>query len=485
MLKCANVDYLIGYYHIFTPLILIMKKIFITFFILIIPFIISCSDDTDGQDLTGVVDPTDFDIPDWTTETHSNDADLDYTEVYDNDNTVRRLDIVFTSDDWQLMWDDMTDIYGPFGQGGGAGGGFSNENPIFRPADIYYKGIQWYKVGACFKGNSSLSFSWRNGIGKFSFKLDFDEFEDTYPQIDNQRFYGFKQFSLKNNFDDKSELREKVASDIFRESGIPSARVQFYEVYVDFGEGSTYFGLYTMVEEPDDTLIETQFSDDDGNLYKPEGNGASFAYGTFNPMFFEKQTNEDDSDWSDIQSVFAALHNDDRINNPSAWRENLEEVFDTETFLNYLAVNTVIQNWDTYGRMTHNYYLYGNPDNDNILTWIPWDNNESLQFGKMGGSLPINFNGLSDEWPLIRYLYDDPVYRDVYDGYVANVINNAFETTYIQSVYSNYSALIESSVLSEQEGYTFLESASDFQNAVSELHVHAQTRAIIANNYLD
>ena len=71
-----------------------MKKIFITFFILIIPFIISCSDDTDGQDLTGVVDPTDFDIPDWTTETHSNDADLDYTEVYDNDNTVRRLDIV-------------------------------------------------------------------------------------------------------------------------------------------------------------------------------------------------------------------------------------------------------------------------------------------------------------------------------------------------------------------------------------------------------
>ena len=463
----------------------------VVFLLIITPLIVSCSDDSNNDASTIVdpldpIDPNDFDTPDWTIETHSNDGDLNYTEVYDDNNTVRRLDIVFNSDDWQMMLDDMTEIYGPFGQGGGpGGGGFSDENPIFRPAEVYYNGIQWYKVGARFKGNSSLAFSWRNGVGKLSFKLDFDEFEDTYPQIDNQRFYGFKQLSLKNNFDDESELREKVASDIFRESGIASARVQFYEVYVDFGEGSKYFGLYTMVEEPDDTLIETQFSDDDGNLYKPDGNGASFAQGTFNPSFFEKQTNEDDSDWSDIQSVFSALHHSDRINNPIMWRQNLENVFDTETFLNYLAINTVIQNWDTYGRMTHNYYLYGNPDNQNILTWIPWDNNESLQFGKMGGSLPINFNGVSEQWPLIRFLYDDPIYREKYDGYVEDVINNAFETSYIQSKYSNYSALIQSSVVSEEDGYSFLESPIDFQNAISDLINHAQARANIVNNYLD
>ena len=56
-----------------------------------------------------------------------------------------------------------------------------------------------------------------------------------------------------------------------------------------------------------------------------------------------------------------------RTTDPATWRTNLEAVFDTDTFLKYLAVNTVIQNWDTYGRMTHNYYLYNNPDNGKLI----------------------------------------------------------------------------------------------------------------------
>lgn len=36
------------------------------------------------------------------------------------------------------------------------------------------------------------------GDSKLPLKLDFDEFEDDYPEIENQRFYGFKQLSLAN-----------------------------------------------------------------------------------------------------------------------------------------------------------------------------------------------------------------------------------------------------------------------------------------------
>ena len=444
------------------------------------------SENTDSSDESN--DNNSIDTADWSLITHSNDVDPNYLEVYDDNNTVRRIDIVFDSSDWDLMLEDMSSLFGTFGQGGPGGpgpGGFPDENPIFKPADIYYNGLQWYKVGARFKGNSSLAFSWRNGIWKMSFKLDFDEFEDDYPEIENQRFYGFKQLSLKNNFDDESLLREKVASDVFRESGIPSPRTQFYEVYVDHGAGPIYFGLYTMVEEPDDTLAKSQFSNDNGNLYKPDGNGASFSSGSFNQNHFVKQSNETDSDWSDIIAIFEALHSNNRITNPEIWRTNLESVFDVNSFLNYLAVNTVIQNWDTYGRMTHNYYLYGNPDNNNKLTWIPWDNNESLQHGKMGGSLPLDFNVVSNNWPLIRYLYDDPVYRNIYQERISNVINGAFETSYIQSIYYQYSSLIESSVLNELQGYTFLESSSDFQAAISALNNHAQSRANAVNNYLN
>ncbi len=426
---------------------------------------------------------TDFEATDWTTATHSKDADPNFEEVFD-DTAVKRLDIVITEARWESMLDNMSSLYGTFGVGGGPGD-FPDEDPIFVPAAVFYEGQEWYRVGVRFKGNSSLQRSWQDGILKLSFKLDFDEFEDTYPQIDNQRFYGFKKLSLKNNFNDRSMLREKVAADVFRNAGLAVSHTAFYTVYVDHGDGPQYFGLYTMVEEVDDTVIETQFSDDNGNLYKPDGDAAAFTIGSYDEDEYVKKTNEDEADFSDVENLLAILHDDIRTTDAPTWRANLEAVFDTEVFLKYLAVNTVIQNWDTYGRMTHNYFMYNNPDTD-LLTWIPWDNNEALQLGKREGALPLDFSGLnSAEWPLIGHLYQDAVYRALYDAYVRETIDGAFNTNAIQAAYTSYSALIAPYATSEVEGYTFLNSSSDFQVAVSELNVHASARAAAVASYLD
>lgn len=399
------------------------------------------------------------------------------------------------------MLDNMTSLYGEFGggfSGGGGpgaggpppGGGFgeleeTDEDPIFVPGEVIYNGKEWYRVGLRFKGNSSLQSSWSSGILKLSFKLDFDEFEDEYPQIDNQRFYGFKKLSLKNNYNDASMLREKVATDLFREVGVASSHAALYEVYVDHGEGPEYFGVYTMVEEVDDTVIDTQFSDNDGNLYKPDGTGASFAEGTFSEEVFVKKTNEDEADYSDIESLFAALHAEERGTDPEAWRSQLESVFDTDTFLKYLAVNTVIQNWDTYGRMTHNYYLYDNPDTEK-LTWIPWDHNEALQRGSQQGAVALDFSDVNfNEWPLIGYLYEDDTYRAQYDAYVQEVADNIFTVDKMQALYASYATLVEPYAVAEREGYSFLNSSADFQVAISELNSHVTERAAAVDNYLN
>ena len=362
------------------------------------------------------------------------------------------------------MLDDMTATYGTFGAGGSGPGLIeTDENPIFMPAEVFYNDKEWYRVGVRFKGNSSLQTSWQSGILKLSFKLDFDEFEDDYPQIDNQRFYGFKKLSLKNNFDDKSMLREKVAGDIFRNAGLVGSHTAFYTLYLDHGDGPIYFGLYTLVEEVDDTVLDTQFANDDGNLYKPDGDAASFALGTFDEDEYVKKTNEDEADFSDVQNLLNAINDDSRTTDAATWRTNLETVFETDDFLKYLAVNTVIQNWDTYGRMTHNYFLYNNSDS-NKLTWIPWDNNEALQDGKMGGSLALDFSDLNaTEWPLIEYMYQDDVYKTQYNTYVQEVIDNAFNVSTIQSTYSTYSALVEPYATTELDGYSFLNSSSIFK----------------------
>ncbi len=457
-------------------------------FFLTVMFLLNCSES--GTNPTLSLDDTDFETTDWSAETHSKSADPNFLEVFD-DTQVKRFDIVVTSDRWKTMLDDMTDLYGSFGAssgggpGGGPGGGLvETDNPIFVPAEIFYNGKQWYKVGVRFKGNSSLQTSWKSGILKLSLKLDFDEFEDDYPQIDNQRFYGFKKLSLKNNYDDRSFLREKVTTQVFANAGLAVSHTAFYELYVDHGDGPEYFGLYTLVEEVDDTVIETQFSSDDGNLYKPEEGSASFVNGSFSETDFTKKTNEDDSNWDDIEALFNTLHASTRTSNPATWRTKLDSVFDTDVFLKYLAINTVVQNWDTYGRMPHNYFLYNNPDNGK-LTWIPWDNNEALQDGKMGGALSLNFSNMkSGSWPLIEYIYADAVYRAKYDAFVKETIEGVFETSAIQAIYANYSALIENYATSERDGFTFLSGSGDFQQAISGLNAHASSRTSAVNNYL-
>ncbi len=431
---------------------------------------------------TAVTD-ADFEAADWTEATHSNDVDPNHDEVFD-DTMVKRFDFVVTEDRWQSMLDDMTATYGEFGQRSGPGLIDTDEDPIFVPAEVYYNGTQWYRVGIRFKGNSSLQSRVQQGVLKLSFKMDFDEFEDDYPQIDNQRFYGFKKFSLKNNYDDRSQLREKVASDVFRKAGVPVSHTAFYTLYVDHGNGPEYFGLYTLVEEVDGEVLDTQFSSDDGNLYKPEEGGASFVDGAFDEEFFEKKTNEDEADWSDILALFTALHDDTATTDPATWRANLESVFDVDGFLKYLAVNGIIQNWDTYGKMPHNYYLYNNPETS-TLTWVPWDNNEALQEGKMGGALALDFaNMQANSWPLIGNLYADKIYKAQYDYYLLEVIGDAFETTSTQMLYDNYAALVEPYATTEVAGYSFLNGASDFYNAVSALKAHASSRDTAVDTYL-
>lgn len=521
----------------------------------------------------------------WSELSHGNATAPDYGRVFPQD-TVKRIEIKIAAQDWKLMQDNMSELFGSgaSGPGGGFGGGgmggpggnftppagftppdgfvppgfptpspatsgaaspsaspsgtasaapgasptprptpaggfagmrpgggggggaleFSEEDPIYRPATITFEGQTWNYVGIRYKGNSSLRASWGRTL-KMPFRFDFDEFESEYPEIKNQRFFGFKRLTFSSGFSDNSLIREKMAADIFRKAGLPSAQTAFYRVYLDYGSGSKYLGLYTMVEAPDTPMLAAQFKNATGNLYKPSGNGAKFV--TFDQKSFPKKSNETTSNWQDIQNVFSALHAS--RSNPEQWRTGLEKVFDVEGFLKWLATNTLIQSWDTYGRMAHNYYLYNDPS-DGLIHWIPWDNNMALSGsgrpdgammpgapapgtpagttpnpnasatlsttpnpnrtpppgfqgpgaggaggpggggfggGGMGGpggafSLDLTSQEVNESWPLIRYLIDDPVYHAKYVAYVDQARKEAFAIEPTKAMYQKAHSLI-------------------------------------------
>ena len=402
---------------------------------------------------------------------HHNGFPPNYDVVF-NQNQVNRINIIFTPNEWQAMQTDLDQ------KSGGGPGSPPTEDPSYFECEVIFNGLSWNHVGIRYKGNSSL----RARSNKLPLRFDFDQWEDQYPAIADQRFYGFKELSMSSNYNDPAIMREKSAADLFRNFGVPAVRTAFYEVYIDEGTGTyQYYGVYTLTEIVFDTFLNDWFGSKSGNCYKPDGNGARFFSSNFTLTDFELKTNEDQADKSDIQQMYDVLQSPTRATHPTQWKKDLEAVFDVDGFLKYLAVNNTIQNWDTYGKMTHNYYLYHDPKDDRIK-WIVWDHNEAFQNGKMGGALSLGMQEVGVDWPLINYLIADETYETTYQGYLKQCIETSFASTRMQGIYSTKENLLQTAADNEETGYSYTN--GQFNAAVQTLQNHNIDRIQAVTEYL-
>jgi spore coat protein CotH len=371
----------------------------------------------------------------WTVESHCPGVAPNYDEVFDA-SVVRRIDLEMTADNFTAMETDLKKIKL---QASGDLDGLAT--PMWVPVTVTYNSKVWTQVGMRWKGHASLTGALSANIDKLSFALDFDNQEDNFEELLNQQFYGFKKLNFANGYKDASLIRDKTAGDIFRAAGVPAPRTSFAAIYLNTGSGPVYYGLYTIIEDPADEMLNVQLGDGSGNLYKPWGEAAKWLSLADVPQadvqtYFEKETNEDTSDWSDVIAALTALHAD--RTDATGWRTNLEKVFDVPSFLRVLAVNQIIMNWDSYGCMHHNYLVYGDPKDNNRLKWMPWDLNEALSDRTSGpcpppGSIlldeivsPPQGSAVDTNWPLIKFILGDATYRSAYLATVKDVMDNVF-----------------------------------------------------------
>lgn len=453
-------------------------------------------------------------------------------------NKINTLDISLTKTQWDSIKVDMKTKFGnDFGEGGFPNRGkipptptptpnfedgppmmsFGKGEPNYVQTSVKFKGKTYPKVAFRLKGNSSLMMTWGKGVYKLPFRLDFGQFETNKKK---QKLYGFQELAFSPAMSDKSLIREKVTADIFREAGIPAAQTAFYKIYIDFGEGKKYCGVYTLTEVIDDTMIETQFGENSeaspaGNIYKPESN-----FTKFKKEQFEKKNNKKKADWADIEAFIKALNSSERTTNAARWRADLEKTFNMEHFLKYLAVNNTIVNWDSYGGMAHNFYLYNSPTQK--LTWIPWDHDQALGLkmdippfgmrppnglqskdskipesfkpsegfgpppmgGPMGRSVSLSLKDVGKSWPLLRYIADDEVYFTKYKNYVKEFTENVFTPEKMSALFDKNHQLIASAVAKEQKPFTHLTKPEDFDNELNMLKAHVVKRNAEVKDFL-
>ena len=310
------------------------------------------------------------------------------------------------------------------------------ENPLeetYYAVDVTINGETLSNVALRTKGNNTLTSVASSDSDRYSFKIDFDYFND------GENYYGLKKLNLNNNYGDASYMREYISYRIMGEMGIPVPATSNTHITINGEE----WGLYLAVEPIDEVFLERTFGDSTGDLYKPDGTGADLVYRGDDMSEYPGlvlKTNEETSDGSAILDLMKALESG----------EGLEDVLDVDEVLRYLAANVALANYDSYlGNTTHNYYLY---EQDGRFTIVPWDYNYS--FGGFGGGEvdiyePTNQSmgmgggmGGSNEKPLVDTLLSQDVLLAQYESYLAEIAETYFTEAYMSQIVSETAEMI-------------------------------------------
>lgn len=154
------------------------------------------------------------------------------------------------------------------------------ESEEYSPCNAVIDGETFNLVGIRGKGNTSLSAVSRLDSSRYSFKLEFDQYESSGS------YHGLDKLSLNNLIQDATYMKDYLSYTAMAEFGVDAPLCSYVYITVN-GED---WGLYLAVEGVEDSFLERNHGADYGELYKPDsmeigggrGNGADFDMAKFN-----------------------------------------------------------------------------------------------------------------------------------------------------------------------------------------------------------
>lgn len=183
------------------------------------------------------------------------------------------------------------------------------------------------------------------GMGSFrpfnekpSFSVKFDRFAP------DQTYHGLSKFMLNNSSQDSTYLAEYMATQMFRDAGLPAARVAHAFVEVN----GRALGLYVLIEAMNKDFLKQYFRNAKGNLYE--------AYLQDIDQKLDLDGGSDASQ-SDLTNLLAVA----RIQKPIERWDALQRVLNVDGYLSHLALETFTSHTDGYAMNRNNYRLYHDP----------------------------------------------------------------------------------------------------------------------------
>ena len=311
-------------------------------------------------------------------------------------------------------------------------------NEEYSVCSVVIDGEAFKNVGIRGKGNTSLTQVASMGSDRYSFKIEFDQYDST------KSYYGLDKISLNNLIQDNTMMKDYLTYQMMNEFAVAAPLCSYAYLTVN-GED---WGLYLAVEAVEESFLQRNYGTDYGDLYKPDkmnmgggrGNGKDFDPENLAGADREQTTDRNtrpgkpdrnqgmmpgqrpqqgaqpsvptngnfgfqggmmpgnmggegssetklqyiDDEPSSYCAIFSSAKTDVTTADQTrliaalkALSEGKDSAVDTEAVIRYFVVHNFVVNADSYtGSMIHNYYLY---EKDGRLAMIPWDYN--LAFG--------------------------------------------------------------------------------------------------------
>ncbi len=390
--------------------------------------------------------------------------------------------------------------------------------------DVVINNKKISNVGIRPKGNNSLQQVSSSDSNRYSFKIKFDEY------VDGQTCYGLDMLVLNNMIGDSTCMKEYTAFDMMNSLGIETP----YFNYADISLNGEKWGFYFAMEAYNDSYELRVNDDESGVLYNvkiSEGMGVkdnnAMDFGSspnyFGKNFFDTSaSNRSDKSFGrngkggmgasstggaliytdDNSSSYSAIFGN-AVGNDSTEEdyqrviaaikalnegENIEEYFDVDEILRYLAVHTVLVNLDSYSsQMAQNYYIY---EYGGKLQILPWDYNYAWG-AFMGGNASdtVNFpidtpisNVEMSERPLISKLLENEEYLEKYHDYLKQLMDNYFSDGKFASKLDEINETIGSYVKNDPTAFCTYD---EYTKAIEAFKNLADLRMTSINGQLD
>lgn len=256
-----------------------------------------------------------------------------------------------------------------------------------------------------------------------------------------QKYLGLSKFMLNNSAQDGTFLAEFIATGLFRDAGVPAARITHAFVELNGRD----LGLYVLLEAENKDFLSQYFKNTRGNLYE--------AYLQDIDQRLD-QDNGKETSQADLKALFEVTK---EPNAAERWKR-LNQVMDVDRFISFTVLEMFVSHTDGYAFNRNNFRLYHDPYSDRMtfLTHgIDW------AFGNPGISIRPPLQSL-----VVKAVLQTPEGRRLYRERVPQLFTNCFRVDVLTNRVNQQVAKLKAAARNPNEAREFENYGANLRNMI-------------------